>query len=70
MARSGTFCISASICEGDSRKEGGENLSNFSESSLTAASPRASMSFSVCSTTTRTLASSSERSDSGLPRLR
>ncbi len=44
--------------------------SNFALSSRTAASPRVSISSSVVSTMARTLASSSARSASGLPRLR
>src|SRR3984893_13320597 len=67
MSRAETLFIAASISEGLRRKEGGENLSNFSESSRTAVSPRVSMSFSVDSTIPRTLASSSARSAAGFP---
>jgi hypothetical protein len=51
------------------RKDSGDQLSNFSDNSRTAVSPRVSMSFRVASTVDFTLASKSAAASSLMPGL-
>src|SRR5277367_3113309 len=65
-----TFAIAASISAGDRRKVAGDHLSNFSDSSRRAASPRVSTSVRMPSTVARTLASLAATSLASRPRFR
>src|SRR5246127_5084439 len=65
-----TCPIARSISSGVSLKDGGDQLSNFCDSSRTAASLRASISARICSTVSRTLASAALIAVASIPRLR
>src|SRR3984957_2919614 len=70
MSRPETFAIAASMSAGDRRKFAGDHLSNFSDSSRKAMSPRVSTSFKMPSTVARTLASLAATSLASRPRFR
>ena len=65
-----TWPIACSISCGVSLKFAGDHLSNCSDSSRTAASPRASIAPRICSTVSRTLASAALMALASIPRLR
>jgi hypothetical protein len=62
--------IARSISAAVSLNEGGDQLSNFCESSRTAMSPPASICERICSTVARTLASAALTALASIPRLR
>ena len=69
-SRLATWPMARSISLGLSLKEAGDHLSNFSDSSRTAASRRASTSARICSTVARTAASAALIALASMPRLR
>src|ERR1700722_16487059 len=69
-SRGATLAIAPSISLEDRRKAAGDHLSNFSDSSRSAASPRASTSLKMPSTVARTFASLAATSLASRPRFR